>query len=61
MISYLAGRGELQRSQGSLEIWDVLLEFIEGAGNVLLELGGVSPRGAVGRDLVEAGLRHGCD
>jgi hypothetical protein len=61
VLPYLAGRGELQRSQRGLEIWDVLLEFVEGGGDILLQLGGISPRRAVSRNLVESGLRHDCD
>ncbi|KAI9166531.1 hypothetical protein HJFPF1_02638 [Paramyrothecium foliicola] len=51
--SHLAGRDELQRSQGDLEIGSVGLEIVESLSNVLLKLGGVLPRRAVGGDLVQ--------
>ena len=54
--SHLAGGDELQRSEGDLEISSVGLEIVESLSNVLLELGGVLPRGAVGGDLVDG--RH---
>lgn len=55
--SHLAGRDELQRAQSDLEIGSVGLEVEESLSNVLLELGGVLPRRAVGSDLVQ-GLAH---
>lgn len=58
MLSYLASRDELKRSQGRLEVWDVGLEFIEGGCDAGLQLGRMLPRGAVGSDLVESWLRH---
>lgn len=51
--SHLAGRDDLQRSQGNLEVGSVGLEVVESLSNVLLELGGVLPRRAVGGDLVQ--------
>lgn len=51
--SHLAGRDELQRSQGNLEVGSVGLEIVESLSNVLLKLGGVLPRRAVGGDLVQ--------
>ena len=50
--SHLAGRDELQRAQGDLEVGSVGLEVEESLSNVLLKLGGVLPRRAVGGDLV---------
>lgn len=50
--SHLTGRDDLQRSQGNLEVGSVGLEIEESLSNVLLKLGGVLPRGAVGGDLV---------
>lgn len=53
--SYLLGRDELQRAEGSLEIGSVRLEVVESTSNAGLELRGVLARGRVGRDLVEGG------
>jgi len=60
--SHLAGRDELQRPEGGLEVGGVGLEVVEGAGDALLELRGVLAAGAVGRDLVEGRGAHvgGC-
>ncbi|CAH0052612.1 unnamed protein product [Clonostachys solani] len=41
------------RSEGDLEIGSVGLEVVESLSNVLLKLGRVLPRRAVGGDLVE--------
>jgi len=57
--SHLAGRDDLQRPEGSLEVGSVGLEVVESSGDLRLQLGGVLPRRAVGSDLVERG-RHGC-
>lgn len=48
----LAGRDNLQRAEGGLEVGSVGLEVVESLSNGLLELRGVLPRGAVGGDLV---------
>jgi hypothetical protein len=58
LSSYLAGGDELERPEGSLHVRDVGLELIESSRNAGLNLGGLGPRGAVGRDLVEGLLRH---
>jgi hypothetical protein len=60
-LPYLASRDELKRSQGSLQVWDVGLEFIEGGCDAGFQLGGMLSRRAVGGDLVEGWLRHDCD
>lgn len=57
--SHLTGRDDLQRSQGNLEVGSVALEVEQSLSNVLLKLGGVLPRGAVGGDLVD-GAHLGC-
>lgn len=57
--SHLTGRDDLQRSQGNLEVGSVALEIEQSLSNVLLKLGGVLPRGAVGGDLVD-GAHLGC-
>lgn len=57
--SHLTGRDDLQRSQGNLEVGGVALEIEQSLSNVLLKLGGVLPRGAVGGDLVD-GAHLGC-
>jgi hypothetical protein len=49
----LAGRHELERSQGNLEIGSVGLEIIESSRDAGLKLGWVLARWARGRDLVE--------
>lgn len=51
--SHLAGRDDLQRTKGDLEVGSVGLEVVQSLSNVLLKLGGVLPRGAVGGDLVQ--------
>lgn len=51
-FSHLSGRDELQGPEGNLEVGSVGLEIVQSTGNVLLQLGGVLPRGAVGGDLV---------
>lgn len=51
-ISHLTGRDDLQRAEGSLEVGSVALEVVKSLSNLLLELRGVLPRGAVGGDLV---------
>ena len=56
--SYLLGRDELQRSEGSLEVGSASLEVVEGTSDAGLELRGVLARGRVGRDLVERRGRH---
>lgn len=56
--SYLLGRDELQRSEGSLEVGSAGLEVVEGTSDAGLELRGVLAGGRVRRDLVELGLRH---
>ena len=59
-LAYLAGRLDLQRSQSRLQVWDVGLEFVESSRNAGLELGWVSSRRAVSRNLIECWLlRHG--
>ncbi|KAL1843534.1 hypothetical protein VTJ49DRAFT_1127 [Mycothermus thermophilus] len=60
--SHLTGRDELQRPESRLEVGSVGLEVVEGAGNGLLDLGGVLAARAVGRDLVEGRRAHvgGC-
>ena len=58
VISYLTGGDELQRAQGDLEVGGVGLEVEQSLSNALLELRGVLPRGAVGRDLVEGLAGH---
>lgn len=56
--SYLLGRDELQRSEGSLEVGGAGLEVVEGTSDAGLELRGVLAGGRVRRDLVELGRRH---
>lgn len=56
--SHLAGRDELQRTQGDLEVGSVGLEVEESLSNVLLKLRGVLPRRAVGGDLVQGLAAH---
>lgn len=56
--SYLLGRDELQRSEGSLEVGSAGLEVVEGTSDAGLELRGVLAGGRVRRDLVELRLRH---
>ena len=56
--SYLARRDKLQGPKGTLHVRDVGLELIQGGGDAGLDLGGLLPRWAVGRDLVECLLRH---
>lgn len=51
--SHLAGRDNLQRAEGGLEVGSVALKVIKSLSNGLLELRGVLPRGAVGGDLVQ--------
>lgn len=51
--SHLTSVDKLQRSQGNLEVGSVVLEIEQSLSNVLLKLGGVLPRGAVGGDLVD--------
>ena len=58
-LSHLSRRDELQRSEGDLEIGSVGLEIVQSTGDVLLQLGGVLPRRAVGGDLVQRRGRHG--
>lgn len=58
LSSYLAGGDELQRPQSSAHVGDVGLELVQSGGNVGLDLIGLGPRWAVGRDLVECLLRH---
>lgn len=58
VISYLLGRDELQRSEGSLEVGSAGLEVVEGTSDAGLELRGVLAGGRVRRDLVERGGRH---
>lgn len=58
--SHLAGRDDLQRAEGDLEVGGVALEVVQSLGNVLLQLGGVGPRGAVGSDLVQGGGHLDC-
>ncbi len=60
--SHLTGRDELQRAEGDLEVGSVGLEFVQSAGDALLELRGVLAARAVGRDLVEGRRAHvgGC-
>ena len=55
--SHLAGRDELQRPEGDLEIGSVGLEVVESTSNAGLQLRGVLAGRAVRRDLVE--LRGG--
>jgi hypothetical protein len=54
-LSYLAGSDELQWAQSHLQVGDVCLEVMEGAGDGSLDLGGRGPRRTVRRDLVDAG------
>lgn len=56
--SYLTRRDELQRPEGSLHVRDVGLELVESSGDARLDLIGLGPRRAVGRDLVQCLLRH---
>ena len=56
--SYLARRHELQRPQGTAHVGNVGLQLIEGGCDLGLDLGGLGPRRAVGRDLVQCLLRH---
>lgn len=58
VLSYLAGRDELQRAESDLEVGSVGLEIVESTSDAGLELRGVLSRGAVGSDLVEGGRRH---
>lgn len=58
LLSYLAGRDELQRSESDLEIGSVGLEIVQSTSNAGLQLGGVLPRRAVVGDLVQGGGRH---
>lgn len=51
--SHLTSGDDLQRAQSDLEVGGVGLEVVESLSNVLLKLGGVLPRGAVGGDLVQ--------
>lgn len=57
--SYLAGRGELQRTKGGLQVLGVALEIEESASDGGLQLGGVLPGGRVEGNLVDG--RHDCD
>lgn len=57
--SYLAGRDELQRTKGSLQVLGVALEIEESASDGGLELGGALPGGGVEGNLVDGG--HDCD
>lgn len=57
--SYLAGRDELQRTKGGLQVLSVALEVEESAGNRVLELGGALPGGRVGGNLVDGS--HVCE
>lgn len=59
-MSYLASRHELQRPQRGPHVWDVGLEVVESIGDAGLDFRRVLPRRAVGRNLVESGLRHDC-
>lgn len=56
--SHLTSGDELQRSQGNLEVGSVGLEVVESLSNVLLKLGRVLPRRAVGGDLVQGLAAH---
>jgi hypothetical protein len=56
--SYLARRDELQRSESGLHVRNVGLELVESSGNVALNLIGLRPRRAVGRNLVQSLGRH---
>lgn len=58
-ISYLAGRDELQRTKGGLQVLCVALEVEESAGDRGLQLGGVLPGWRVGGDLVDGS--HYCE
>lgn len=58
LSSYLAGGDELERPEGGLHVRDVGLELVERSRDAGLDLRGLGPRGAVGRDLVEGLLRH---
>lgn len=58
LSSYLAGGDELEGPEGGLHVRDVGLELVERSRNAGLDLRGLGPRGAVGRDLVEGLLRH---
>jgi len=59
LSSYLAGGDKLKRPEGSLHVRDVGLKLVERSGDAALDLIGLGPRGAVRRDLVKGGLRHG--
>ena len=57
--SYLSRTDEVQWPQGSAHVRDIGLEVIEGIGDICLDLGGLLPRWAVRRDLVQSSGRHG--
>lgn len=52
--SYLTGRDELQRPEGSLQVLCVALQVEESTGDRGLQLGGVLPRRRVRGDLVDS-------
>lgn len=56
--SHLTGRDNLQRTKGSLQVGGAGLEIVQSLSNVLLEVGGVLPRRAVGGDLVQGLSGH---
>ena len=61
LSSYLAGGDELERPEGGLHVRDVGLELVERSRDAGLDLRGLGPRGAVGRDLVQSvGGHFGC-
>lgn len=60
-LSHLAGRHELQRAQGNLEVGRVGLEVVQSTSNAGLQLRGRSPRRAVRRNLVQLRGAHSGD
>ena len=55
---YLTSGHELQGPERALHVGDVGLQVVDRAGDAGLQLGGVLPRGARGRDLVD--VSHDC-
>ena len=56
--SYLASGHKVERPQGALHVWNVGLKLVERICDARLNLRGLLPRGAVGSDLVQCGVRH---
>ena len=56
--SYLSRGHKVERPKRTPHVWDVGLKIVERGRDVLLDLVGLLPRRAIGRDLVH-GRRHG--